>query len=71
MHPVLVLAAHQHGVVTTAQLLDAGVGRRLIARRVEAGWLVRLHRGVYQVGPTMAQFGAERRRCSRSGTMRR
>jgi very-short-patch-repair endonuclease len=56
MHLVLALAARQHGVVTTAQLLDAGVGRR---RRVQAGWLVRLHHGVYQVGPTQARFGPE------------
>jgi very-short-patch-repair endonuclease len=53
------LAARQHGVVTTAQLLNAGVGRRSIASRVQAGWLVRLHRGVYQVGPTRARYGAE------------
>ena len=59
MHPVLALAARQHGVVTTAQLLDAGVGRRRIARRVEAGWLVRVHHGVYQVGTTRGWFGAE------------
>jgi Transcriptional regulator, AbiEi antitoxin/Protein of unknown function (DUF559) len=58
-HPLIDLAARQHGVVTTAQLLDAGVGRRSIARRVEAGWLVRLHYGVYQVGPTRARFGRE------------
>jgi predicted transcriptional regulator of viral defense system len=59
MHPVLALAARQHSVVTTAQLLDAGVGRRRIARRVAAGWLVRLHHGVYQVGSTRGRFGEE------------
>jgi very-short-patch-repair endonuclease len=59
MHPVVALAGRQHGVVTTAQLLDAGVGRRSIARRVEGGWLVRLHYGVYQVGPTTARYGPE------------
>ena len=53
------LAARQHGVVTTAQLLNAGVGRRSIARRVASGWLVPLHRGVYQVGPVAAPLGAE------------
>ncbi len=53
------LAARQHGVVTTAQLLDAGVGRRSIARRVASGWLVPLHRGVYQVGPVAAPLGRE------------
>ena len=59
MHPVVALAAGQHGVVTTAQLLDAGVGRRSIARRVDGGWLVPLHRGVYQVGPITAPHGRE------------
>jgi very-short-patch-repair endonuclease len=59
MHPVVALAARQHGIVTTAQLLDAGVGRRVIARRVEAGWLVPLHRGVFQVGPTLGRWGRE------------
>jgi very-short-patch-repair endonuclease len=58
-HPIVALAAAQHGVVTTSQLLDAGVGRRSIARRVEAGWLVPLHRGVFQVGPTTSTWGRE------------
>jgi hypothetical protein len=56
---IVELAARQHGIVTTAQLLDAGVGRRGIARRAQAGWLVPLHRGVYQVGPTKARYGRE------------
>jgi very-short-patch-repair endonuclease len=56
---IVELAARQHGVATTAQLLNAGVGRRSIARRVEAGWLVPLHRGVYQVGPVSARYGRE------------
>ncbi len=55
MHPVVALAARQHGIVTTAQLLDAGVGRGSIARRVEGGWLVPLHRGVFQVGATLGR----------------
>jgi len=63
MHPrdrgIIAIAARQHGVVTTAQLLDAGVGRRTIARRVDRGWLVALHRGVYQVGPVAARHGRE------------
>jgi very-short-patch-repair endonuclease len=58
-HPIVELAARQHGIVTTAQLLDAGVGRRSIARRVARGWLVPLYRGVYQVGPVAARHGAE------------
>lgn len=56
---IVELAARQHGVATTAQLLNAGVGRRSIARRVQAGWLVRLHHGVYQIGPVSARYGRE------------
>ena len=56
---ILAIAARQHGIVTTAQLLDAGVGRRSIARRVARGWLVPLYRGVYQAGPVAARYGAE------------
>jgi predicted transcriptional regulator of viral defense system len=56
---IVALAARQHGVVTTAQLLDVGVGRRSIARRVSTGWLVPVHRGVYQVGPVVAKYGQE------------
>jgi hypothetical protein len=56
---ILALAARQYGVATTAQLLDAGVGRRAIARRVERGWLVPLYRGVYQAGPMRGRYARE------------
>jgi very-short-patch-repair endonuclease len=56
---IVALAVRQHGVVTTAQLLDAGVGRRAIARRVARGWLIPRFRGVYQVGPVPAQHADE------------
>ncbi len=44
------VAAVQHGVVTFQQLLDAGLTRTGIQRRVAAGRLHRIHRGVYAVG---------------------
>lgn len=44
------VAAAQHGVVTTKQLTEAGLGRSSIVKRVKAGRLHRLHRGVYGVG---------------------
>jgi hypothetical protein len=46
------IAARQHGVVTIAQLAECGVDRWAVGRRVRAGRLHRLHRGVYAVGHT-------------------
>ena len=46
---VLALAARQHGVVTTDQLLAAGLTRNAIAHRVKQHRLRRYHRGVYLV----------------------
>jgi hypothetical protein len=47
-----VLATRQHGVVSHTQLRELGFGTRAIERRLEAGRLHRLHRGVYAVGRT-------------------
>jgi hypothetical protein len=44
------LAANQHGVVTTSQLLGAGLLPSGITDRVAAGRLHRVHRAVYAVG---------------------
>jgi very-short-patch-repair endonuclease len=44
------LASRQHGLVTRAQLLRTGVTTHEIRRRVRAGALLRVHRGVYRVG---------------------
>ena len=44
------IASARHGVVTRAQLLDAGITRREIGWRVRRGDLIRVHRGVYRVG---------------------
>lgn len=45
------LAARQHGVVSRAQLVDAGVPAHVITHRRTIGRLVPLHQGVSQVGP--------------------
>jgi very-short-patch-repair endonuclease len=44
------IARRQHGVVTRAQLLDAGVSSDEIKWRLREGGLIRVHRGVYRVG---------------------
>ncbi|HEX5929459.1 MAG TPA: type IV toxin-antitoxin system AbiEi family antitoxin domain-containing protein [Solirubrobacterales bacterium] len=44
------IAARQHGVITTRQLVAAGIGTSGIAKRVGRGSLHRIHRGVYAVG---------------------
>lgn len=46
------LASRQHGVVSRAQLSALGIRGNAISRRVAAGRLQRLHRGVYAVGHT-------------------
>lgn len=47
---VATLAAKQRGLVTHRQLIDAGVPARTVTRRLAAGQLHRLHRGVYLIG---------------------
>jgi very-short-patch-repair endonuclease len=47
---IAAIAGGQHGVVTVEQLRAAGIGRTEVTRRVQAGRLHRLHRGVYAVG---------------------
>ena len=53
------IAAAQHGIVTTRQLIAAGIGPRAILRRVDGGWLVRLYEGIYQVGVFAGPLGRE------------
>jgi very-short-patch-repair endonuclease len=50
------IAARQHGVVSGGQLQSARLGRQAIYRRLQAGRLHRLHRGVYAVGHTNLSF---------------
>jgi len=52
------LAARQRGVVTSSQLRAAGFDHLAIRRRLRAGRLHRLHRGVYLVGHPVAPDGA-------------
>jgi very-short-patch-repair endonuclease len=47
---VAAIASRQHGVATFTQLTQAGVSRSGIYRRLAAGRLHRVHRGVYAVG---------------------
>ena len=49
------VAARQHGLLTAAQLAASGWDKDAIAWRVKAGWLRRVHRGVYLVGPVEAE----------------
>ncbi|MQA73153.1 MAG: hypothetical protein GEU88_02175 [Solirubrobacterales bacterium] len=52
------IAARQHGVITFEQLLGAGLSPAGIQRRVAAGRLHRIHRGVYAVGhPGLSERG--------------
>jgi very-short-patch-repair endonuclease len=52
------LAANQHGVVTTAQLMRAGLSTGRISERAAVGRLHPIHRGVYAVGhPTLSEKG--------------
>src|SRR4051812_31679608 len=44
------LATKQHGVASMQQLIEIGLTRRAIARRLESGRLHQLYRGVYAVG---------------------
>ena len=46
-------------MVSTRQLIEAGFGPRAIRRRVEGGWLARMHEGVYRVGVFAGPFGPE------------
>jgi very-short-patch-repair endonuclease len=61
------LAATQHGVVTRAQLREAGVGPDVIDHRVRTGRVRRLHRGVYLVGAVAPPHASEMAACLACG----
>jgi hypothetical protein len=48
---VLTLARGRHGLVASRELAQAGLTPKAVSHRVGIGWLTRLHRGVYLVGP--------------------
>jgi predicted transcriptional regulator of viral defense system len=52
---ILAVAARQHGIAVTGQLLATGWSKDVIAGRVRDGWLRRLYRGVFLVGPLETQ----------------
>lgn len=54
--PILRIASRQHGLVTTQQLIALGYSKHAIRRRLEAGVLFRVHRGVYAVAGTRDMF---------------
>lgn len=56
---IRVVAARQHGVVTRAQLLEAGMSPSAIGRRLKGGHLRALHRGVYLLGPLEPERATE------------
>ncbi|MBP7596950.1 MAG: type IV toxin-antitoxin system AbiEi family antitoxin domain-containing protein, partial [Candidatus Microthrix sp.] len=43
------LGERQAGTMSRQQLLDSGIGAKMVHRSVERGRLIRLHRGVYRV----------------------
>lgn len=52
------IATRQHGVITASQLVGAGLSPAGVTRRLAAGRLHRLHRGVYAVGhPRLSNEG--------------
>ena len=55
---VAAIAATQFGVITLTELIHAGLSRSGVDRRVAAGRLHRIHRGVYAVGhPKLSHRG--------------
>jgi very-short-patch-repair endonuclease len=52
------VADEQHGLITTAQLAACGITTAALSRRIDAGRLHRIHRGVYALGrPDLSQAG--------------
>jgi very-short-patch-repair endonuclease len=56
---VMAQAALQDGAIATSQLRAAGMRDRAIEHHLHTGWLRRLHRGVYLVGPVTGPLARE------------
>ena len=55
---IAAIAGRQHGVITTAQLVGAGLGSSAISKRAANGRLHRRYTGVYAVGqPRLSREG--------------
>src|SRR3954447_5022499 len=67
------LARGSHGVVTRDEMLRAGISQREIGRRVAAGLLIRVYRGIYRVGhaapSTDASFIAAVKACGEGAVL--
>jgi very-short-patch-repair endonuclease len=53
-----VIAGGQDNVITLEQLIEAGLGRKALQCRLQAGAMQRLHRTVFLVGPAPPSFAA-------------
>lgn len=53
---IVARAARQHGVVSLAQIREAGLSRDALRHRVGRGYMRRMHTGVYQLGPLTSPF---------------
>ncbi len=53
------IASRQHGVVTRAELREAGISASGIDRRIRAGSLLRVYPGIYRVGHRAASVEAQ------------
>ena len=51
------LAATQHGVLAAWQLPAIGLSSRVVLSRNHDGWIRRIHRGVYAIGPHLSERG--------------
>ena len=55
-HEIAAIAGRQHGVIARRQLAELGLSKAAIDRRIAAGRLHRLHRGVFAVGHTVLKI---------------